>query len=231
MLRRLQPLRTRRPAPAGRSRDAAIAAVPQSKHDFLPTKAGMSGKGLYAVVRWFAHRAAVGGVYRNRPAICRFRNATVRNYHGRIAKPLACPCSPTDLNGYQALMNSISSFRPASRRLGRGLMLAGAAAVFALAGISTASAQATTGTVFGKAPAGYSITVRSTSNGSGRTVTVDSMGRYYAPSLGLGTYKVTLKQNGQAIAEHPDVPVTVGRGVEVDFDCSKINCGEVADAK
>lgn len=128
-------------------------------------------------------------------------------------------------------MNSIFSINPVMRRLGRSLVLAGIAGAFTLAGVSTASAQATTGTVFGKAPAGYSITVRSVTNGSGRTVGVDSTGRYYAPSLQLGTYTVTLKQNGQAVAKHLNVPVTVGRGVEVDFDCNKIKCGEIADAK
>ncbi|MBD8879575.1 carboxypeptidase regulatory-like domain-containing protein [Rhodanobacter sp. 7MK24] len=126
-------------------------------------------------------------------------------------------------------MNTISSIRSGiSRRLSRSLVLAGVAVAFAVAGISTASAQATTGSVFGKAPTGYSITVRSPANGTGRTVTVDSTGRYSAPSLQMGTYTVTLKQNGQAVAEHLNVPVTVGRGIEVDFDCSVLKCGEIA---
>ncbi|MBD8874073.1 carboxypeptidase-like regulatory domain-containing protein [Rhodanobacter sp. DHB23] len=123
-------------------------------------------------------------------------------------------------------MNNVFSIRS----LSRGLVLAGVAVAFAVAGISTASAQATTGSVFGKAPAGYSIVVHSPVNGTGRTVTVDSAGRYSARSLQMGSYTVTLEQNGQAIAEHLNVPVTVGRGIEVDFDCSTIKCGAVADA-
>ena len=32
----------------------------------------------------------------------------------------------------------------------------------------------------------------------------------------------------QAVAKHLNVSVVVGRGSEVDFDCSKVNCSEVA---
>ena len=128
-------------------------------------------------------------------------------------------------------MNSIFSIHPVSRPLAKSLMLAGVAGVFALAGISTASAQSTTGSVFGKAPAGYAVSVRSTTTGTGRTVHVDSAGRYSAPALPNGVYTVTLKDKDQAVAKHLNVEVIVGRGVEVDLDCSKIKCGEIAEAK
>lgn len=126
-------------------------------------------------------------------------------------------------------MNSIFSIHPVSRRLAKGLVLAGVAGAFAVAGISTASAQSTTGSVFGKAPAGYAVSVHSNTTGTGRTVHVDSTGRYSAKALPDGVYTVTLKQDGKAVARHPNVPVTVGRGVEVDFDCSKIKCDGNAD--
>ena len=128
-------------------------------------------------------------------------------------------------------MNSTFSKHPVSRRLGRGLMLAGIAGVFALAGVSTASAQSTTGSVFGKAPAGYAVSVRSATTGTGRTVHVGDSGRYSARELPNGVYTVTLKDKDQAVAKHPNVEVIVGRGVEVDFDCNKIKCGEIAEAK
>ncbi|MBN8921799.1 MAG: Oar protein [Rhodanobacter sp. 68-29] len=128
-------------------------------------------------------------------------------------------------------MNSISSMNSVSRRLGRRLLLAGIAGVFALAGVSTASAQATTGDVFGKAPAGYSVAVRSDATGAGRTVRVDTAGRYSASHLPNGVYTVTLLQNDQPVAKHLNVPVYVGRGVEVDFNCSEIKCDQVAAAK
>jgi hypothetical protein len=121
-------------------------------------------------------------------------------------------------------MNNIFSIRSVSRRL----LLAGIAGAFVLAGVSTASAQATAGGVFGKAPAGYAVSVRSVSTGAGRTVHVDASGRYFAGELPIGVYTVTLKNNDQPIAKHLNVPVSVGRNAEVDFDCSKLKCGEVA---
>jgi len=122
-------------------------------------------------------------------------------------------------------MNPVFSIRSFSRRIARSLVMAGVVGAVALAGVSVASAQATAGSIFGKAPAGDSITVRSNETGTGRTVKVDSTGRYFAHEMAMGTYTVTLKQNGQAIAEHLNVPVTVGRGIEVDFQCGKeIKC-------
>lgn len=126
-------------------------------------------------------------------------------------------------------MNRIFSINPLSRRRGWSLALAAVVGMCTLAGSAAVSAQATAGTVFGKAPAGYAVSVRSTTTGAGRTVHVDSQGRYSIPSLPVGVYTVTLKQADQAIAKHLNVPVVVGRGIEVDFDCSKLNCSEVAN--
>ncbi|MBB6246251.1 carboxypeptidase-like regulatory domain-containing protein [Rhodanobacter sp. A1T4] len=128
-------------------------------------------------------------------------------------------------------MNNILSPRSVSRRIARVLALVGVIGAFAVAGISTASAQATAGSVFGRAPVGYSIAARSNGTGAGRTVKVDSTGRYSALELQPGIYTVTLKQNDQDVAKHLNVPVTVGRGVEVDFNCSEIKCNEVANTK
>ena len=123
-------------------------------------------------------------------------------------------------------MNKIPSFRSASHRIARGLALAGVVGACAVAGISTASAQATAGKVFGKAPAGYSVAVHSDATGIGRTVKADAAGRYSAAQLQPGKYTVTLKQGNQAVAKHLNVPVTVGRGIEVDFNCGEIKCNE-----
>lgn len=125
-------------------------------------------------------------------------------------------------------MNSIFPMNPVSRGLRRSLMLAGIAGVLALAGIATAGAQSTTGAVFGKAPAGYAVSVRSDTTGTNRTVHADASGRYSARELPVGVYTVTLKNNDQPIAKHLNVPVSVGRNAQVDFDCSKIKCDEVA---
>lgn len=122
-------------------------------------------------------------------------------------------------------MNNTASKRFVSRCLRRSLLLTAVAGVFAVAGISAASAQSTDGSIFGKAPAGDTVSVRSTTTGVGRTVTVDAEGRYTASHLPVGVYTVTLKKGGKAYVEHQNVPVSVARGQQVDFDCSKINCG------
>ena len=127
-------------------------------------------------------------------------------------------------------MNNILSPRSVLRCIARGLALAGVIGAFAVAGISTASAQATAGSVFGRAPVGYSIAARSNGTGAGRTVKVDSTGRYSALELQPGIYTVTLKQSDQAVAKHLNVPVIADRGVEVDFNCGEIKCNEVANA-
>ena len=127
-------------------------------------------------------------------------------------------------------MNKIFSIRSASRHLLSGLVLAGVVGAFTVAGMSTANAQATSGSIFGKAPAGYTVSARSTATGGGRTVVVDSAGRYAANALPSGTYTVTLKQIGHPVAEHPHVEVIVGRGVEVKFDCRVIKCDAGAAA-
>jgi hypothetical protein len=128
-------------------------------------------------------------------------------------------------------MNKNLSFRSALHRIARGLALAGVVGACAVAGISTASAQATAGKVFGKAPVGYSITVHSDATGIGRTVKVDAEGRYSAAQLQPVIYTVTLKQDDQALAKHINVPVTVGRGIEVDFKCGEIKCNEPVATK
>jgi hypothetical protein len=128
-------------------------------------------------------------------------------------------------------MKNILSPRSVSRRIAHALASAGVIGAFAVAGISTASAQATTGAVFGKAPAGYSVAVRSDATGGGRTVKVDSTGRYSARELPTGIYTVTLKQSDHDVAKHINVPVIVSRGVEVDFNCSEIKCEGASSTK
>ena len=128
-------------------------------------------------------------------------------------------------------MNDILPIHSLPRRLARGLASACVMGVLSMACISTASAQSTTGAVVGKAPAGDSITVHSDATGASRTVTVDANGRYSAPNIPLGTYTVTLAQDGQAIAKHLHVPVSVGRSSKVDFTCGEIKCDETAGTK
>jgi hypothetical protein len=100
----------------------------------------------------------------------------------------------------------------------RSFALAAALAVCGLAGSSAVYAQATAGEVFGKAPAGDTVTAKSTTNGTQREVQVDAKGRYSIRALPIGVYTVTLSENGQPVAKHLNVPVVVGRGIQVNFD-------------
>jgi hypothetical protein len=105
------------------------------------------------------------------------------------------------------------------------LALAAAIGICGGAGSAAVHAQATAGDVFGKAPAGHTVDARSATYGVHREAHVDAKGRYAIRSLPIGIYTVTLKQNGQPVAKHLNVPVVVGRGIEVDFDCAKGQCG------
>ncbi len=125
-------------------------------------------------------------------------------------------------------MYNTSSIRSLTKRLARGMALAGVIGTLAMASVSTVSAQTTMGSIFGKAPAGDSITVHS-DTGAGRTVKVDATGRYKALGMPMGNYTVTLKRDGKAIAEHINVQVVASRGSEVDFKCGTIKCGENAN--
>jgi hypothetical protein len=78
-------------------------------------------------------------------------------------------------------------------------------------------AQSTNGTIFGQAPVASGETVQ-VSGGSGfnRTVPVDKSGRY-SITLPVGTYDVTLLQNGQALQTKKGVTALAAGSVNVDF--------------
>ncbi|WP_329740598.1 carboxypeptidase-like regulatory domain-containing protein [Dyella sp. A6] len=97
------------------------------------------------------------------------------------------------------------------------LMLVAIAGVCSLAAAVAVNAQSTVGSVFGKAPAGDTVSARSMQTGAGREVKVNSEGRYFARELPTGVYTVVLKKDGKPVAKHINVPVVVGRGSEVDF--------------
>lgn len=125
--------------------------------------------------------------------------------------------------------NKIFSIYPFLRRQHWNLALAAVIGVFGMAGPAPVNAQATAGNVFGKAPVGYTVSAHGMSSGTQREVRVDAKGRYFIRSLPAGIYMVTLKENGHAVLEHPNVPVMVGRGVNVDLQCAPSQCSEVAD--
>ncbi|MGG6463430.1 TonB-dependent receptor [Solilutibacter silvestris] len=101
--------------------------------------------------------------------------------------------------------NSIrSGFKRSALTVALGLCFAG-----------TVHAQATTGTVFGNAAPGETITVVS-DTGFARTVNVDSSGRYSIGSLPVGNYTITAKKGDQVVGTK-QVLVKVSAGTEASF--------------
>ena len=83
-------------------------------------------------------------------------------------------------------------------------------------------AQSTTGSFFGQAPVGDSVTVIS-QTGISRDVPVDSTGRYRVANLPVGTYTVQLKKDGAVVDTRNDVTLNVGVGTEVSFAAKVLN--------
>jgi outer membrane receptor for ferrienterochelin and colicin len=77
-------------------------------------------------------------------------------------------------------------------------------------------AQSTTGSLYGSAEPGTSITVTS-QTGLTRTIAVDANGRYNLSSLPVGSYKVELRRDDQVIDTRENVGLRVGSGTEVSF--------------
>lgn len=119
------------------------------------------------------------------------------------------------------------SHNPIQRRHGLsffGLIMAAVFGVCGVAGSATVHAQSTAGSIFGKAPAGDSVVAKSTTTGVQRHTTADASGRYRLGQLPMGVYTVTLKDHGTPVVKRPHVQVIVGRGINVDFDCSENQC-------
>ncbi|HEV2538687.1 MAG TPA: carboxypeptidase-like regulatory domain-containing protein [Frateuria sp.] len=114
--------------------------------------------------------------------------------------------------------------RAALRKLARVAAVGVCAAAVCAA---TLADEQTTGRVFGNAPAGSSVVIRS-DFGLQREVPVDAAGRYMASWLPVGVYTVTAMANGKALVEHQGVPILVDRGSRVDFACTLGRCSQMA---
>lgn len=126
-------------------------------------------------------------------------------------------------------MNNNNS--PSNNRHGFSLRSLAMAAVIGMCGVAGSTAvyaQATAGNVFGKAPAGDTITAHSTTTGLERQAQADAKGRYSIGPLPVGVYTVTLEEDGRPVVKHVNVPVVVGRGIKVDFNCVQGQCAQLA---
>lgn len=126
--------------------------------------------------------------------------------------------------------NSLSRHHP---RRHRGFTIRGLAMMAVIgacaAGSAATWAQDTAGNIFGKAPAGSTITALSTTSGLQRQDQADAKGRYKIGPLPTGNYTVTMEESGRPVAKHLNVPVVVGRGIKVDFDCAQGDCAKAAN--
>jgi hypothetical protein len=95
----------------------------------------------------------------------------------------------------------------------------------ALGMAAAAHAQSTAGRVFGSAPAGQTVTVRSTS-GVHRHATANDKGRYTIGSLPMGNYEVALEKDGKSTDKRSNIKLTVGGGAEIDFACEHDQCAK-----
>jgi hypothetical protein len=90
------------------------------------------------------------------------------------------------------------------------------------------SAQSTMAHIFGQAPAGETVIAKS-SNGLHRHVTVDADGRYSLRNLPMSVYTVSLLKDGKTVDTRANIPVTAGRGAEVDFACPGDHCAAASN--
>lgn len=77
-------------------------------------------------------------------------------------------------------------------------------------------AQSTVGDIYGSADASQGIEIHNLGTGAKRTVTVGEDGRYRATSLPVGSYRVTVQQNGRTVASR-DINVVAGQSAQVNF--------------
>ncbi|MGH8055521.1 MAG: TonB-dependent receptor [Stenotrophomonas sp.] len=86
---------------------------------------------------------------------------------------------------------------------------------------TTAYAQSNaTGSIFGNAAPGSTVVIQNSDTGQTRNVVVGSNGRYQAPSLALGNYKVELTKDGKTVSVRDNVSVVLGGASQVSFVAS-----------
>jgi hypothetical protein len=134
-------------------------------------------------------------------------------------------------SGSSMKTNKHHQINHSKRRAGFSAWGAGLAVVlgaYGALGCTAVHAQATTGSVFGSAPAGQTVTVHSTS-GTHRHSKANDKGHYTIGSLPMGVYTVALEKDGNAVDTRSNINITVGRGAEVDFACAHDQCAESAN--
>lgn len=95
------------------------------------------------------------------------------------------------------------------------------ALTMSLSGVATA--QSTTGSIFGQAPVASGETVvASNRSGLTREVAVDSSGRFQIPGVPVGVYTVSLKKDGAIVETRKNVALSPGGGTSVTFNAAPV---------
>lgn len=103
----------------------------------------------------------------------------------------------------------------ASKFLVKGLKRSALTVALGLCFVGGVQAQSTTGSIYGSAGEGATVTVKNNS-GLTRTAAADAAGRYNLSSLPVGEYTVTVERGGQTIGTRT-VTVRAGAGADVSF--------------
>src|SRR5262249_17456807 len=76
-----------------------------------------------------------------------------------------------------------------------------------------------------------SVTIKETNTGEERSLTTDSSGIFFAPSLPVGTYRVEAKAPGMSTVAAVGVVVPVGTTVRQDFSMKVAAASEVVEVQ
>jgi hypothetical protein len=94
-----------------------------------------------------------------------------------------------------------------------------------ISGFSPAFGQVVGGTISGAvhdktgaAVVGATVVVRQTETGASRQLTTDADGRYYAPSVPVGNYIVTVSREGFQTDQRGGISLAIGQSLQVNFD-------------
>ena len=85
----------------------------------------------------------------------------------------------------------------------------------------------------GASLAGATVTVRQIETGATRTLTTGSDGRFYAPSVPVGNYAVTVKRDGFETDQQSGISLAIGQSLQLKFELGvqKVNQEIVVDAR
>jgi carboxypeptidase family protein/TonB-dependent receptor-like protein len=125
---------------------------------------------------------------------------------------------------FSVALGSSNSMTLPQQSLRRSLLAAALACAFATPAFAQSNAS---GVIFGRAAAGDTVRVENLDTGLVREISTDSEGRYRAPSLPVGRYRVDLKRDGSTAQSRDNVSVNLGAGTDVSFVAAATSLGGV----